>query len=204
MGANLNPESLAEFWLWFEANDDELFEVDQNSCDIFHRLSEAMQKVDTNLTFEFGPVLENGSREFVISAGGNLSSFRSVEAMYSTAPCSGRWNFIRFRQRRDFINDFRLGYGSCVVKASDVHYVLCKDKKPNHVGIILFIDGYSAIDRETWDQIGFLFLDETLGEYDVERHVGAIQFFDCNSKQFRKARPIAELPAHFDRRIGRH
>ena len=202
MKADLSPKTLAEFWRWFEANDDDLFHLEQNPKDIFDRLTEAMHRVDQNLTFEFSLVLEDGCREFIISAAGNKSSFQSVEALYATSPCLPRWTFIRFRQRRD-LNDLKMQYASHLIKASQVHYAIFKDRKPGKVGIMLFLDGYSVKDRDTWDQIGYLLIDAALGEYDVETHVGEILFFSHNSEYFHKARTLAELPSHFDKMLGR-
>ncbi|MFZ4778936.1 MAG: hypothetical protein ACOYM3_26520 [Terrimicrobiaceae bacterium] len=203
MKANLSPKTLADFWRWFEANEDELFHLNQNSYDLFDRLSEAMHRVDKNLTFEFSPVLNNGSREFIISAAGNKSSFCSITALYSTAPVNNRWSFIRFRQRRDLNNDLKIQYSSHLVKVSEVHYAIFKDRKPGKVGLMLFLDGYSVKDRDTWDQIGYLLIDSALGEYDAETHVGEILFLSRESEYFRKARPLAELPSHFDKMLGR-
>lgn len=203
MKADLSSETLAGFWRWFEDNEDDLFHLEQNTKEIFDKLSEAMHKVDENLTYEFSHVLENGSREFVISAAGNKSSFVSVDALYGTSPCLPRWTFLRFRQRRDLSNDFRFQYASHLITISEVHYAIYKDRKPGKVGLMLFLDGYSMKDRDTWDQIGYLLLDAALGEYDVETHVGEILFFSHDSEYFHKTRTLSELPSQFDEMIGR-
>ena len=204
MKADLTPNTLAEFWRWYEANEDELFHLDQNSNELFDRLTEAMHRVDPKLTFEFSPVLKNGSREFIISAAGNKDSFRSVAALHETSPCLSRWSVIRFRQRRDLNNDLKFQYASHLIKVSEVHYALFKDRKPGKVGLMLFLDGYSVKDRDTWDQIGYLLIDAAIGEFDVETHVGEILFFSRDSEYFQKARTLAELPSHFDKMLGRH
>jgi len=204
MKADLTPKTLADFWRWYEANEDELFHLDQNSNELFDRLTEAMHRVDQNLTFEFSPILKNGSREFIISAAGNKSSFRSIDALYSTSPVIERWSFIRFRQRRDLNNDLKIQYASHLVKVSEVHYAIFKDRKPGKVGLMLFLDGYSVKDRDTWDQIGYLLIDSALGEYDAETHVGEILFFSRDSEYFHKAQTLAALPSHFDKMLGRH
>ena len=46
--------------------------------------------------------------------------------------------------------------------------------------------------------IGYLFLDEALGEYDVEMKLGEIQFESRKSKYFERARPLAGLTKAFD------
>lgn len=200
MHADLRPETLSEFWRWFAANEEELFNLDINSRRMFDELSDAMSRVDANLTYEFGPILEN-KRELFISAGGNKESFQSVRALYAASPGLERWTFIQFRQRHKYINDFKLGYGHHVVKASDVRYLMVKDKKPGKVGITLFLDGYSEMDWEAWEHIGYLFLDIALGEYDVETYVGAIMFSDHNSVHLKRSLPYSSLPKHFDKSV---
>lgn len=68
---------------------------------------------------------------------------------------------------------------------------------------MVFLDGYAESDHGTWGQIGYLFLDQALGEFDVESHVGAIVFSDRESRHFQHARPLAELPRHFDESLGK-
>lgn len=190
-----------EFWEWFEQNQDDLFAFEKDEEAIFDRLAEAMNQVHEDLTFEFGPVDEDGARPFVISAGGIKSAFPSVESLYAAAPTLPKWRFIKYRQRSNPINT--LEYADREIKASDVHYLIFKDEDPDKVGIAIFLDGYTEEDhREIWGQIGYLLLDDALGEYDVETRVGAIAFFDRTSEHFQHARPLPELPAHFDRTIA--
>jgi hypothetical protein len=161
-----------------------------------------LHSVQSDLTFEFSPVREDGRREFVISAGGIKAAFPSVEALYAAAPKLPKWTIVKFRPRRSPIND--LEFGGRKVKSGDVHYVLFKDEDPKKVGIMVFLDGYTEEEKgSVWGQIGYLFLDEALGEYDVETRVGAIVFFNRQSKYFGQARPLAELPAHFDEELAR-
>lgn len=190
------------FWKWFERNQDSLYHFEKDREAVFDHLSVAMQKVHRDLTFEFSPILEDGSREFVISAGGIKAAFPSVESLHSAAPKLPRWTILKYRQRRLPLND--LEFGGRSVKSTDVHYSIFKDDDPRKVGIMIFLDGYTEEDEgNVWGNIGYLFLDEALGEYDVESHVGVIVFFNRDSKYFDQARPLAELPSHFDERLGR-
>jgi hypothetical protein len=190
------------FWKWFETNQEDLYHFDKDREPIFHRLSEAMHRVDEDLTFEFSPIRSDGTREFVISAGGIKTAFPSVETLFAAAPKLPKWTFLKYRQRRFPIND--LEFAGHKVKSTDVHYAIFKDEDPNKVGIMIFLDGYIEKDKgSVWGHIGYLFLDEALGEHDVETHVGAIVFFDRSSKYFEHARPLAELPFHFDEKLGR-
>ena len=181
------------FWDWFAKNEATLFAFERDQERIFDELAEQLNLVNPDLTFEFGPV-SGGKREFVISAGGIKGAFPAVEALYETAPSLPRWIWVKFRPRRAEISD--LNYGDKTIRADDVHYMLAKDG--DKIGIVLFIDGYSKQEEGTFGQIGFLFLDEALGEYTVETKVGFIEIENRQSQYFSRARPLRELASHFD------
>ena len=184
------------FWHWFQNNEARLYAVDKNQERTFDDLANALKKVNSDLTFEFGPVCTDGRREFIISAGGLKRSFPSVEALYTAAPKMEKWIFVKFRPRRTPISD--LVFSGKKIQAQDVHYLLFRDENPEKVGIIIFLDGYRKEQDAVFAQMGYLFLDEALGEYDVEMKVGAIEFQGRDSKYFERARPLAELPKDFD------
>jgi hypothetical protein len=187
----------AVFWKWFQKNEDRLFLFEKDRDKVFDDLANALNKVNWDLTFEFGPISKDGRREFVISAGGIKAAFPAVEALYTAAPKMQRWIFVRFRPRRMPIND--LDYANKKVRARDVYCLLLKDENPEKVGIMIFLDGYKEEDKKSvWGQIGYLFLDEALGEYDVETKVGVIVFQSRESKYFEQAHPLPELPKDFD------
>ena len=190
-----SSESVLSFWKWFSSHQSELFSFERDQEKLFQQLTSQLELVHRDLTFEFGPV-QDGKRDFVISAGGIKSAFASVEAIHTAAPKLTQWTFVKFRPRRSPIHDLEFEHHN--VKASGVHFAIFKDEDPKKVGIMLFLDGYSEAAKSTWGQIGYLFLDEALGEFDVEMHVGAIMFFDRASKYFDRAKPLAELPSAFD------
>jgi hypothetical protein len=187
-----SPEK--KFWKWFEKNQNMLFEFERDRENVFDRLAAEMSKVHPDLTFEFSPVLKNGKREFVISAGGIKKAFPSVEALYDSAPDLPKWRFIKFRPRRKPPND--LNFGGKSIKASEVHYKMFKDQEK--VGIIIFLDGYNDSEQDIYGNIGYLFLDEALGEYDIEMKVGFIEFHSRDSNYFEGASSLIELADHFD------
>ena len=130
----------------------------------------------------------------MINAAGIKTAFPYVESLFNNAPKLEKWEFIKFRPRRNPIND--LTYGKKFIAAKDVFYQLVKDG--DKIGIILFLDGYTEAEKELYGQIGYLFLDEALGEYDMETKVGLIELQSKNSKYFKGAHPLSELAEHFD------
>jgi hypothetical protein len=183
----------AGFWKWFTTNDARLFAVETDQPAIFDEVSKQLSLVNKDLTFELGPV-QDGKREFVISAGGIASAFPAVEALYSKAPSLSRWEWVKFRPRRLPLSD--LQYGTTQVKVDDVRYLLAKDG--NKVGIMLFFDGYSEKEKDNYDQLSYLFLDEALGEYAIETQVGFIEAQSRSSAFYSKSSPLRQLPIQFD------
>ncbi len=193
-GAKSQASCETNFWNWFSANETRLFSFESDQELIFDELGAEMHKVNPNLTFEFGPVVD-GKREFVLSAGGIKSAFPFVEALYKNAPTLERWSWIKFCPRRTPLNNIEFEDKSILVE--DVHYLLARDE--TKVAILLFFDGYNEEEKNIFGQIGFLFLDEALGEFSVEMQVGFIEFKSRDSKYFERALPLKELPVNFDK-----
>ena len=186
--------NLRTFWQWFEKNQDRIFSFESNTKEIFDELAAEIHRIHPDLAFEFGPVLKEGRREFVISAGGIKAAFPAVESLYNEAPALSRWIWVKYRPRRASLCDIELG-GKCV-RVDDVRYMMARDA--GKVGLILFFDGYSDKERSTFGQIGYLLLDEALGEFAVETQVGFISFQSRDSKYFLKSRPLKELQSQWD------
>jgi hypothetical protein len=110
-----------------------------------------------------------------------------------------RWIWVKYRPRRESLADIE--FGGRTVSAADVRYLMAKDG--DKVGLLLLFDGYSEGEKNTFGQIGYLFLDESLGEYVVETQVGFIEFQSKESKYFAQSRPLKELAAQFDEYFGR-
>jgi hypothetical protein len=187
----MTPEE--KFWKWFERNEEELlhFEVDQER--IFDRLASELQKIDPELTFEFGPL--GTIREFVISAAGVKDSFPSVVSLKNSAPVLSRWRITAFRPRRSPLNtiEFR---GKCV-DPLEVEFILLDNGKIP--GLYLFIPGMKNNEETDYKVIGYLLLDEALGEYDVETGLGFIEMCPFDTHQEGKRYPLEDLPFLFDK-----
>lgn len=183
-----------EFWNWFVHNEDLLFHFEWDRERIFDQLSGAMQKVHPDLSFEFGPPGEK--REFAISAGGLRRAFPVVLSLFNSAPKLERWTIIAFRPRRGLPE--LIEYAGKEVHSKDVQFSLLDNGRST--GIRLFIPGFQEKDVD-WTQIGYLLLDEVLGEYDVEIKVGLIKMYSPEAATTERRYPLPELPEMFDRLI---
>lgn len=190
-----------KFWRWFLENEDLLFNIEDNATQLFDALSVELQKINDSVSVEFGPVGVDWVREIVVTAGGVRSAFAAVEDLVDSAPELRRWKVTKFRQREARLLDIE--YADIIVKAEDVHYVVVRDSSPTRLGILLFFEGYQEDQKKIFGNIGYLFLDQAIGEYDVETRVGVIEIFDRSSKYFSNARPLDELGEHFDEVVAK-
>jgi hypothetical protein len=189
-----------EFWNWFVRHEPELFALDSNRVaereSVFDELAIELQKVSPHLTFELGP--NAPKREFVISAGGIQSAFRAVVSLANAAPVLTRWRVTAFRPRRAPVHIVE--FADKRVDPDGVQFSLRHNGKI--AGIHLFIPGFREGDAN-WKQIGYLLLDGTLGEYDVEFRLGLIKMFSPDARTDGNRHPLAELPALFDQLVSR-
>jgi hypothetical protein len=188
------------FWNWFIEHEGELFDLDPNREEERERISDKLatqlQKVDPDLAFELGP--KEAKREFVISAAGLRRAFPAVIALRDAAPPLNRWQVTAFRPRR--VSSIVLEFQGKQVDQSKVRFSLLDNGKT--AGIYLFIPGFQEGDAN-WKQIGYLLLDETLGEYDVESRLGLIKMFPPDTQTMGERYPLAELPKLFDEVVSR-
>jgi hypothetical protein len=191
------------FWRWFEKHQDVLHSFDGGDARvrdrIFKKLSKQLRKVNPDLTFEFSPVFEDGTREFVISAGGIREAFPAVEGLYSASPDLPGWRFIKFRPRRTPI--FTVQVGGLTLDPETVHFALFRDGIK--LGIMLFHSGYRPELKTEYDHACYLLLDEALGEYVVETAVGFIEIHHSDHEFFDGAQTLPDLPTTFDEAFER-
>lgn len=183
-----------KFWTWFAANESRLFSFEREQEALFDELTRELHEVHPDLTFEFGPE-EGGLREFIVSAGGLKGAFPAVISLVARAPHLPRWRVIAFRPRRNPLHD--VSFGDVTIKAADVR---CSSARGGgKVDVVLYLPGYSESQGATFRQIGYLLLDEVLGEYDVETGVGVIEFKPLVEADESESHPIADLRAIFDK-----
>ena len=180
-----------DFWVWFENSQETLFNFQKDQERIFDPLGTQLHIVNPNLTFEFAPI-EDGRREFTISADGIKAAFPAVESLYAAAPPLPRWKILKFRQRREPTDISFKG-----VRASARSVLVVVDPGVEKSNLTVFVPGYSVAQRNTYMSIVFLMLDQALGEFDVETRVGKIEVADA-SQATEKAGGLDTLPATFD------
>jgi hypothetical protein len=210
-----STESIADFWNWFLQNESTLFEVHVADVRTLNALLDPqLERLKPGLLWEIGHDIHTNKREFVVSAGGFKDLFPAVIATIRAAPTGleQRWSFIAFRGRNQesFQSNEDLSY--CVLYYQGrgypqhlIRYALTRDERKDKIGVMLFFKDYTEAERDFFMSIGFLYLDAYLGEYDVEMHVGDIQFRAHECEEFLISGgglPLEEMASEFDRRLA--
>jgi hypothetical protein len=178
------PTRYSVFWTWFRAHSERLHGVRSSADPLLDSLGAALAKVHPNVTFEIGPA--QPTRELVLSADRIHAAFPEVEALVAAAAQWPGWRIFKFRPRRRPLNALTVGGRS--IDPTQVRFVLAQDD-PGKVGILLFLDGYTARQRELYTKAAFLLLEESLGEYDMEARVGAIELRAIGAAGAARSRP---------------
>jgi len=192
-------DPVSSFWKWFEHNEGTLFNIDisEDNETLLSLLEKHLKLIDQNLTFEISNV-QNGKREFIISANGIKSSFESVERIYDTAPVLSRWTWVKFRPRSNNLMD--IDFGTIKVKVKTVYYLINKvdDSK---LSITLYFKGYDINKADLFGQAGFLMLDQALGEYNVATKLSSVEFLPLEGNESDYS-SITKLSTEFDQLLN--
>jgi hypothetical protein len=177
------------FWRWFGKNAARIREgvERQDQGVIIHELGARIAKAAPGVVHEIGKP-DDGTVELVFSADGVRAGIPGVLALAKSAPRLDGFLFTAFRPRHP---GFGLRINGETVTADDLAYVSRPGEGVLHVAV--FVPGDR--DERARTTIGFLLLDQVLGEHDVMTGLGRIDFV---SEPLEGARPLSALAAEFD------
>jgi len=176
-----------QFWNWFTKESNTYFHFENNQDELFLRLKDKLEKIDSNLVFEFSPIFQDGKREFVISADGIKSSFPSVINLTKQSPIIDKWKIVAFRQPHKEIT--QINYEGLFIKFEDVFF---KYRKNNgKIDLELHLQGF--YESAEWTAAVFILLDNVLGEYHTEMTLDFIDKKELNKKEKNELFPIYKL-----------
>ncbi len=163
---------LRDFWHWFAKHQEAFYHFEDNQQQLFGALQKKLFEIHHDLSFEFGPVQQNGRRIFTITAGGIRDAFPFVVQLVDRAPKLEKWQVNAFKQRVP-ANDLSVQLGEEVkLGYSDIFFeYVFKDELVN---LNLYIKNYK--DNDQYKGAAFILLDALLGEYDTETYLGSVEF----------------------------
>ncbi|TVZ60107.1 hypothetical protein NA63_2657 [Flavobacteriaceae bacterium MAR_2010_105] len=155
-----------KFWDWFSKNNltyyNEVEGIDTTKP-LFRKLNRELAKVNEELTWEFSPLMDDGSRELTISADGMKEFFPVVEKLVQSAPKFSNWKINAFRQRIPG-DDLKIDYGDFSISYSDIFYKYANEGEK--IGIELYIRDFDGNGHK--QNAIYILLDGLIGEYDTE------------------------------------
>ena len=195
------------FWDWFSANqetymnmpvlDDSAIQADYTAVELlFDELDKRLKKINKYICFEFSPLLEDGSREFVISADGIRSAAQKVLQLVDYAPKLKNWKIIAFRQAKDIDH---IEFEGLNLIVGDVAFNYRFDDE-NQVDLKFYVRGYDNADSQKINGALFVLVDSLIGEYNMMTKIGYIDVYDSKMAGKSKPRPLSELTALLESR----
>lgn len=183
-----------EFWKWLASHRSEIhaeikgpragtrqhWSVDE--------LGRRLLKVDQGLVHEIG-MADSTTIELIVSADGIKSVFPAVIELVKSAPTLPGFKITAFRPR--CAGDFQLSIAGNKITDDLLTYKIYKNG--NFFGIELFID--IELDQREQNMVGFLSLDQHLGEFDVATGFEWIEFITGKPAG---AQSITSLSQEFD------
>jgi len=184
------------FWRWFLENSSRLFAFESDREKVFGELSKALGRVHSGLTFEFGSV-EEGQREFIVSADGIKDRFPAVLRLVKAAPSMPQWIVIPFRPPKQLEGLTTITFGEHRLGRDDIWFAAEPDGQC--IGLTICIRGLTEDNREALGGAAFILLDSALGEYAVEMQVGFVDLQPLpDDPRSAGLRPFVEIREVFD------
>jgi hypothetical protein len=182
----------AEFWTWFAGQ----AAVLANDHDLAHATSQINDHLGPGHPGIFAEVAaEAGARSdqrtLVLTADGNKERFPTVQAIYRARPTVAGWKIVAFRQRDT--GTITITMDGVTLDRTKMTFVAKQDG--DKLSITVYVPDF-ARDRMTPGL--FIVLDHTLGEYDMETHIGGIDLEPIENAPA-TAQPLLALPALIDK-----
>ena len=195
MFPSVNPQmSPPEFWFRFSMVQDKIRDAlhRENSPEAFSIFAELLAKYDKSLACQIGVSSLDGMTEIQISADGHLGLFQKVIDLTKDAPEFPGFRVQAFKQRLDILPGVQLPDG--IVVTSDQLRYACVFRQEK-TDIEIWFDLPPDIPKKVLSHLAFIFLDCTLGEYDVAVFIGSV---DVHHGRSEKAKPWSTLRDNFD------
>ena len=180
---------LRDFWHWFMKHEERFYHYEDEQPRLFSAMSKKLKEIHPKLTFEFGPVQEDGSRDLTISGDGVREAFPYVVQLVDRAPVIPKWRVNAFRQRIPG-DDLAVQLGEEIkVGFRDIFF---RYRVSNSlIDLELYIRNFQESDN--FKSAVFILLDALVGEYDMEMKVGRMDFLPLAGNDESRLQPITHL-----------
>lgn len=190
------PE-IDDFWAWWPANRDRIAgAIAARAFDdrLVADISRAVATIHPAMAWELGPGRAS-EHAFCISPEGNAELRPAAVRWLAVAPPPDTtWEFYASKQAAPSLSGLKIG--NATFGLGEMRAIASWDAVRQREDVRLWHPGFPSVPENVRIQVGFLFLDNLLGEDAVERWIGEIDILGDPTG----GRTPAELKAEIDRR----
>jgi hypothetical protein len=177
-----DSEAPADFWTWWIAARDRVANaIETGSFDpkLIEDVSRAVRGVDPRLAWEFAPGRQAKHALCVTPEGNAEVRPAALRWLAGAPPADALWEYHASRQAspsRDVLE-----VGGRRLALSEMRGITSWDESRQRIDVRLWHDAFAQAPLPVRQQIAFLFLDNLLGEDDVERWIGQVDLLEAPS-----------------------
>lgn len=193
------------FWQWFEAHNEALVMLNDQSDEDKQQLLDEMQtqleEYCPGLTYIMSEATSNG-RKITFSAEGDSNLFRYVVELTESAPDLDWWEFVSFKQPAGA--GLRVRFDQYLFDTSKMHFMQLEcEEEPDFMGLLIGLDLKQVADGKTVPsiddedlQVGiYSTIEEMIGEFDCATLLGYLDVCPLPEEPFKAGfRPLDDLP----------
>ncbi len=163
-----------DFWAWFKENEKNIWlNIEKDSDEIVREIDRQIKMINDDIAFEIYFEINDGKRDFVISADGIKDIFPEVLKLKDKAPKFHRWNIIAFRPRTNQ-KDQCIEIDNLCLDYDKIFFKHNFNSIPFDIDV--YIKGYDGKDNR-YVHGYFLLLDTLIGEYEAVTAIRNTQIY---------------------------
>ncbi len=185
----------AAFWAWWATARDQVAQSIADGSVQTHvdAITSQVQALHPNMAWELAPG-QSAQHSLIVTPEGN-AELRAIAARWLEAapPADAVWEYHASRQPSEL---HVLELAGTRVNLAEVRAVTSWDANRNLLDVQLWHPAFATVPDPVRAQVSFLFLDNLLGEDDVERWIGSIDPSDAAAGGVSPADVLAEVESH--------
>ncbi|HEX9826671.1 MAG TPA: hypothetical protein VGA80_08740 [Flavobacteriaceae bacterium] len=189
-----------KFWKYFSRNKkslEEFINSDLSDYTVYNNLTDEIHKYSDLIFPEITQNIE-GKFVLIITPDGKPSGIPDTEKLYDSKPEIENWIIEKFRQPKE---DLKFKYDGLEYPSSDIQIIPELDKEEDKINIRVYIKNMD-LDKDKYQTMAWLYLDNILGEYNSITKLGYVDFFHLDDrKTVRNSISILELRKLIDKEI---
>lgn len=168
-----------DFWAWWSGARDRIAEaIAAGGIDagLVREISRAVDSIHREMAWELAPG-KSAQHALCISPEGRAELRQIALRWLDTAPPpDATWEYHASKQARQQL--VTLEIGGATFDLAEMRAIGAWDASTRRLDVRLWHPGFEHVPPQVRPQVGFLFLDNLLGEDDVERWIGQIDILD--------------------------